>query len=62
MIKIIKPGKIMVTKCPTCECEFSYEKEDIIWGDQRDPCKEVRCPCCKRTIDLIRMDRVGVEK
>ena len=52
MIKIIKPGKIRVITCPTCKCVFSYESEDIEWGDQRDPYKEVVCPCCANRIDL----------
>lgn len=52
MIKIIKPGKIQVVTCPICECEFSFEEEDIEWGDQRDPYKIVRCPCCKEIVDL----------
>lgn len=53
MIKIIKPGKVMVQTCPKCNCEFSYEKEDIKYGDQRDPFKVVECPCCKYNIDLL---------
>lgn len=52
MIKIIKPGKMQVVTCPICKCEFSFEDEDIMWGDQRDPFKEVQCPCCKNRIDL----------
>lgn len=52
MIKIIKPGKYHVITRPTCKCEFSYEDEDILRGDQRDPYKEVECPCCKKHIDL----------
>lgn len=52
MIKIIKPGKIMVATCPKCDCVFSYENEDIERGDQRDPYKEVVCPCCAKRIDL----------
>ena len=57
MIKIIKPGKCHTVTCPECECEFSYENEDIQWGDQRDPYKEVACPCCKHRIDLYKMDK-----
>lgn len=57
MIKIIKPGKIMVAICPNCDCEFSYENEDIEWGDQRDPYKEVVCPCCTKRIDLNTYER-----
>ncbi len=40
MIKIIKPGKLQVVTCPNCKYEFSFEDEDIQWGDQRDPYKE----------------------
>ena len=52
MIKIIKPGKVMIAKCPTCECEFSYEKEDIQFGNQRDYYEEIVCPCCKNYVDV----------
>lgn len=52
MIKILKPGKIQVVECPKCACEFSFEDEDIHWGDQKDPYKEVECPCCRYRIDL----------
>ena len=55
MIKIIKPGKVQVVTCPTCECEFSFEDEDIEWEDQRDPYKEVVCPCCRNRIDLYKI-------
>ena len=40
-------GDASVVTCEICKCEFSYEDEDILWGDQRDPYKEVECPCCK---------------
>lgn len=53
MIKIIKPGIYHVVTCPVCKCEFSYEDEDILRGDQRDPYTEVVCPCCKKRIDLV---------
>lgn len=52
MIKILKPGKMQVIKCPKCECEFSFEDEDIQWGDQN---KEVKCPCCNNHIDLYKV-------
>lgn len=55
MIKIIKPGKYHVVTCQECKCEFSYEDEDILWGDQRDPYKEVECPCCKNRVDLNKL-------
>jgi hypothetical protein len=31
-----------------------YENEDIKWGDQRDPYKEVECPCCGSCVDLLK--------
>lgn len=58
MIKIIKPGKYHIVTCPVCKCEFSYEDEDIKWGDQKypfKPDKEVECPCCKNRIDLCKI-------
>ena len=55
MIKIIKPGKRQIVRCPKCECEFSFEDEDVLWGDQRDPYKEVVCPCCGNHIDLYKI-------
>ena len=40
MIKIIKDGqKKFVVKCHACECEFSYEIDDVSLG-------LVVCPCC----------------
>ena len=55
MIKIIKPGKYCIVTCPECECEFSYEDEDIQWGNQKDSYKVVKCPCCKIHIDLLKI-------
>lgn len=52
MIEIIKRGTKEIADCKTCGCQFSYEKEDIKRGDQRDPYKVVECPCCKNRIDL----------
>lgn len=53
MIKIIKPGKIRIITCPRCECQFSFEDEDVKHGNQREYFKEVACPCCRKAIDLI---------
>ena len=40
MIKIIKDGqKDFIANCSICECEFSYQTEDI-----RGSC--IACPCC----------------
>jgi hypothetical protein len=50
MIKIIKYGKKMRQICPRCECEFEFEKEDVVWGNQRDPDNYISCPCCKNLI------------
>ena len=55
MIKIIKPGVYHIVCCPVCKCEFSYEDEDILWGTQIEPYKEVECPCCKNHIDLYKI-------
>ena len=57
MIKIIKPGKIKTVCCPTCNCLFSYEKEDVKYGDQRDYFEEITCPCCLQEIDLLKMKK-----
>ena len=57
MIKIIKPGKIRIITCPRCDCEFSFEDEDIVRGPQMDYCEEVTCPCCHYTIDLLKRRR-----
>jgi hypothetical protein len=45
-------GKKMRKICPQCECEFEFEKEDIIWGNQREPDNCVKCPCCGRYIKI----------
>lgn len=40
MKKIIKPGKkTFKTICPQCACEFSYELEDLRFGN-------LNCPDC----------------
>ena len=56
MIKIIKQGKYHVATCPVCECELAYEDEDIKWGTQHDPYKEIECPCCKTHINLLKIE------
>ncbi len=52
MIKIVKWGNYVI--CPNCNCEFTYEPEDVEYGRQQwdDDYKIVRCPCCKHQIDL----------
>ena len=57
MIKIIKPGKIQSIVCPRCECEFTFENEDVRRGDQRDYYEEALCPCCKKAIDVSKLIR-----
>lgn len=61
MVEIIKVGKNLFpakykTVCKRCECEFTYEKNNIKW----DGCKlengftgyfgYVTCPWCKQTV------------
>lgn len=50
MIKILKPGKSKIAICSKCECEFSYEKEDVKFGGQRDEYCYVVCPCCRNSV------------
>lgn len=52
MIKIIKKGTIKIEKCPTCGCEFSYEREDLCM----DPISKewiVNCPQCIKAIKVF---------
>jgi NAD-dependent SIR2 family protein deacetylase len=48
MINIIQPGvvgvKTYLHHCPTCNCKFTYQQEDLIL-DQRDG-DFVKCPTC----------------
>jgi hypothetical protein len=53
MVKIIKPGKIRIITCPRCDCQFSFEREDVKYGSQIDYFEEVACPCCHKLIDLV---------
>lgn len=61
MIKIIKEGKITITRfkktCPYCGCEFEYEASDLItdysvclttYPPQYNT--YVICPCCEKHI------------
>ena len=52
MVKIIKYGKKMRKVCPRCGCEFEFEREDVQWGNQRDPDNYVKCPCCGKYIEI----------
>lgn len=40
MKKIIKPGNVGRAACASCGCEFTFEREDVIFG----------CPCCGKPI------------
>jgi hypothetical protein len=58
MIKIIKPGTKKKINCDACGCLFSYEKEDVGYGDIANvfPMTAigmyVTCPQCKEKIVL----------
>lgn len=58
MIKIIKPGNKKKINCNACGCLFSYEKEDVEYGDifRISPITTkgmyVTCPQCKEKIVL----------
>jgi len=62
MIEIIKNGKIRHVKtCEKCDCEFSYEAEDVtkntVWDDHGGhyPAAcfyEIYCPFCNKRLDL----------
>lgn len=45
MIKIIKEGvRELRATCPFCQCEFTYEIEDLNDG-------MINCPCCGATLE-----------
>lgn len=50
MKKIIKSGTVGRAICAYCECEFTFEREDIIFGNQFDSDNTVTCPCCGKVI------------
>lgn len=50
MKKIIKPGNVSRATCASCECEFTFEREDVNFGDQFDGVNTVDCPCCGKEI------------
>lgn len=62
MKKIIEPGKYQVVTCTICKSKFSYEDEDIIWGNGRFPSKEVECPYCQNCIDLHKIRVRGTKE
>lgn len=57
MIKIIKPGRVRAVTCPYCDCVFSFSKEDVRYGDQRDYYEEIDCPCCRENIELLNLNK-----
>lgn len=50
MKRIIKPGHIARTTCTSCGCEFTFEREDVLLGNQFDSDNIVTCPCCGNAI------------
>ena len=61
MKKILRQG-VYRTKCPYCDCEFEYEREDVVSKSLKNPSymwdthgsfstvKMVRCPSCNNLI------------
>lgn len=61
MKRILKQG-VYRTKCPYCDCEFEYEKEDVVSRSLKNPksmcdtkgffsmVKVVICPSCNNLI------------
>ena len=58
MKKIIKSGTVGRATCASCECEFTFEREDIIFGGVN----LVECPCCGKGIvisSIVRPKKEG---
>lgn len=57
MKKILNGPTVYRAKCPRCDCEFEYQKSDIveIWGPGPDYYREieycVECPNCNALMD-----------
>ena len=61
MKRILKQG-VYRTKCPYCDCEFEYEREDVVSKSLKNPTSMldthgpfsmvnmVRCPSCNNLI------------
>ena len=61
MKRILKQG-VYRTKCPYCDCEFEYEREDVVSKSLKNPpsmldthgrfsmVNMVRCPSCNNLI------------
>ena len=50
-VKIIKEGKkkiaVFRATCSMCDCEFEFNKEDALFGEDRDgKYIKMRCPDC----------------
>lgn len=63
-MKIIKEGKIKITerykKCPSCNCEFIYDKKkDFVAGtiDGFELYDCVKCPTCGLLLQMSFFDR-----
>ncbi len=52
MIKIIKKGTKQTVECERCGCLFSFDTNDINYGNQHDPERTINCPQCTYKIDL----------
>lgn len=52
MKKIIKPGNVGRAGCASCGCEFTFEREDVFFGNQYDCVNSVECPCCGKYIAI----------
>ena len=62
MVKIIKSGIVKHIKtCENCDCEFSYEAEDVtrntVWDDHGGPhpvafFRQINCPFCNKKLNL----------
>lgn len=50
MKKIIKTGNVGRVACVSCGCEFTFEREDVFFGNQFDCDNTVECPCCGKYI------------
>lgn len=66
--KIIKEGKkkiaVFGAKCPICDCEFEFNKEDAYLGEDRDgKYWRINCPHCNHQfyswkVNPVRYDAV----